>query len=148
MQIVRINCFIVNKLTTASVIQLSGLSSSLQSHIIMVIVACPLQGCSFVTDDLDASIVAVLLQIHASSHSSENVNSMKGPKLDRPRIDVGADQEVWNSFLRRWENFRMGSNIRDCIAPVQLLQCAGEELSEMLLKTEPRIASLLIDKVL
>ena len=100
------------------------------------------------TDDLDASIVAVLLQIHASSHSSENVNSMKGPKLDRPRIDVGADQEVWNSYLRRWENFRMGSNIRDCIAPVQLLQCAGEELSEMLLKTEPRIASLPIDEVL
>ena len=114
----------------------------------MVIVACPLQGCSFVTDDLDASIVAVLLQIHASSHSAENVNSMKGPKLDRPRIDVGADQEMWNSFLRRWENFRTGSNIRDSIAPVQLLQCASEELSEMLLKTEPRIASLPIDEVL
>lgn len=114
----------------------------------MVKVACPLQGCSFVTDDLEASIVTVLLQIHASTHNSDNANSMKGPKLDRPRINVGADQEVWNSFLRRWENFRMGSNIRHCIAPVQLLQCAEEDLSEMLLKTEPKIASLPIDEVL
>ena len=107
----------------------------------MVIVACPLPGCSFETDDQEPSIVAVLLQIHGQLHSSESRNSSRDPKMNRPRIDMGADQETWNTFLRRWENFRIGSNIRDGTASVQLLQCAGDELSEMLLKTDPEISS-------
>ena len=112
----------------------------------MVIVACPLPECNFKTEDLDPAIVAVLLQIHASSHVLGN--SVRGPKLDRPRIDTGADEEAWNTFLRRWENFREGSSISDSVASVQLLQCAGDELSEMLLKTDPDITSRPLTDVL
>ena len=114
----------------------------------MVKVACPMPGCSFETDDQEPAVVAVLLQIHGQLHSSESRNSSRDPKMNRPRIDTGADQESWNTFLRRWENFRVGSNIRDCTASVQLLQCAGDELSEMLLKTDPEISSRHITEVL
>ena len=114
----------------------------------MVKVSCPLEGCDFQTEDVDASVVVVLLQIHATSHSSANQRTMKGPKLDRPRIDMGADEEAWNTFLRRWNNFRIGSNIGDSIASVQLLQCAGDDLSEMLLKADSRLTERPIDEVL
>ena len=116
--------------------------------IIMVKVACPLPECNFETEDLDPAVVVVVLQIHASLHQPGNGSSARGPKLDRPRIDTGADQEAWNTFLRRWENFRVGSNIPDSVAPVQLLQCAGDELSEMLLKTDPGITSRPLQDVL
>ena len=114
----------------------------------MVKVACPLPDCNFETEDLEPSIVVVVLQIHASSHQPGNGSSARGPKLDRPRIDTGADQEAWNTFLRRWENFRIGSSIPDSVASVQLLQCAGDELSEMLLKTDPGITSRPLQDVL
>lgn len=85
----------------------------------MVKVTCPLPDCDFETEDLDATVVVVVLQIHASTHQSGN--PVRGPKLDRPRINTGANQEEWNTFLRRWENFRVGSNIPDDVASVQLL---------------------------
>ncbi len=114
----------------------------------MVKVPCPMPECNFVAEDVEPSIVAALLQIHASVHSSGGGASARGPKLDRPRIDLGADQEAWNTFMRRWDNFRIGSNISESIAPVQLLQCAGDDLSEMLLKTDPEISSRPIGVVL
>ena len=114
----------------------------------MVKVSCPLEGCDFQTEDVDASVVVVLLQIHATSHSSANPSTTKGPKLDRPRIDMGADEEAWNTFLRRWNNFRIGSNIGDSIASVQLLQCAGDDLSEMLLKADSGLTERPINEVL
>ena len=129
-----------------------SISSSLQAYygskviINMVKVTCPLPDCDFETEDLDATVLVVVLQIHASTHQSGN--PVRGPKLDRPRINTGANQEEWNTFLRRWENFRVGSDIPDDVASVQLLQCAGDELSEMMLKTDPAITSRAIHIVL
>ena len=113
----------------------------------MVVVACPLEGCEFKTQDVEPAVVAVLLQIHATSHTA-NGGAAKGPNLVRPRIDMGADEEAWNTFILRWNNFRIGPNIGDSTAPVQLLQCAGDDLSEMLLKADPRISTRPIDDVL
>ena len=116
----------------------------------MVKVTCPLPGCGFQTEDQEASIVAVLLQIHASTHATAagGGTQVRGPKLDRPRIDTGADQEAWNTFLRRWDAFRVGSGVSDSMASVQLLQCASEELSERLLKAIPQIEAHPLDEVL
>lgn len=110
----------------------------------MVIVSCPHPGCGFATEDLDIAVVATLVQIHAVSHNVHPINvrnATSGPKLDRPRVDTGINQETWNTFLRRWEAFRIGSGIEDSMAPVQLLQCASDELSEMLLRAVPDIAA-------
>ena len=116
----------------------------------MVKVTCPLPGCGFKTEDQEASVVAVLLQIHASTHTTVagGGTQVRGPKLDRPRIDTGADQEAWNTFLRRWDAFRVGSGVSDSMASVQLLQCASEELSERLLKAVPQIATCPLDEVM
>lgn len=72
----------------------------------------------------------------------------RGPKLDRPKVDVGIDSESWNMFVRRWETFAVGSDLDDASAPIQLLHCAGETLSEALLKADPAIATRSTTEVL
>ncbi len=71
-----------------------------------------------------------------------------GPKLDRPRIDIGVEQENWNTFVRRWETFRIGSKINDESAPTQLFQCASEALGDILLKADPNITSRPVEEVM
>ena len=103
----------------------------------MVKVACPRVECDYETEDLDPVIVAALLQVHATSHTSaSNAMAGRGPKLDRPKIDVGVNQETWNMFLKRWEAFRTCSGISESMAAVQLLQCASVELAERLFKAD------------
>ena len=109
----------------------------------MVVVPCPVSGCSFQTSDRDPLIVAALLQLHAADHAAAASSSGRaGPKLDRPRIDAGVDEEVWNSFVRRWEAFRTGSQISNDVAPVQQLQCASEELAHLVLRSSPDVVSI------
>ena len=65
----------------------------------------------------------------------------RGPKLERPKVNVGVSTEEWNVFTCRWEVFRTGSGIDDASAPSQLFQCAGTKLGDSLLKANPHAAS-------
>ena len=105
----------------------------------MVVVTCPIRDCGFKTDDLPDGIVVSLLNLHALEHSRPTNTASRGPKLNRPTIDVGVDEETWNAFFRRWETFRVGSDISDAAAPTQLFQCASEGLGDLLLKSDPSL---------
>ena len=107
----------------------------------MVIVACPAPGCIYETEDLPAEIVVQLLSIHALEHSRAQIPASRGPKLTRPTIDMGVDEETWNAFLRRWETFKLGSGISEDAAPTQLFQCTSEALGDLLLKADPRLTT-------
>ena len=117
------------------------------NSVTMVVVSCPVPDCTFKTDDLEQGVITVLLQLHLTVHS-QGSNVTKGPKLDRPRIQAGVSQEVWNTFVRRWNAFRIGSGISDSAASIQLFQCADEELANNLLKSKSEITSLRIDDAL
>ena len=117
------------------------------NSVTMVVVSCPVPDCTFKTDDLEQGVITVLLQLHLTVHS-QGSNVIKGPKLDRPRIQAGVSQEVWNTFVRRWNAFRIGSGISDSAASIQLFQCADEELANNLLKSKSEITSLRIDDAL
>jgi len=102
----------------------------------MVIVYCPAPGCTYRTEDLPAEVVVTLLNIHALEHSRPQIPASK---LNRPTVDIGIDEETWNSFVRRWETFKLGSGISEDAAPTQLFQCASESLGDLLLKSDPRL---------
>lgn len=72
----------------------------------------------------------------------------RGPKLERPRVNIGVSTEEWNLFTRRWEVFRTGSGIDDESAPSQLFQCAENELDDSLLKANPQAASTTLPDLL
>ena len=85
---------------------------------------CPL--CHYETDDLDPALSAAQLNLHALFHTQQNVPQ---PKLDRPRIDVGVEEEVWNSFIRKFNAFKVGSGINATNEPTQILSCCTDELT-------------------
>ena len=56
---------------------------------------------------------------------------IKGPKLERPKVNIGVTLEEWNIFKRQWDVFVCGSRF----------QCAGDELGDSLFKTDASIVS-------
>ena len=63
-------------------------------------------------------------------------------------MNIGVSTEEWNVFTRRWEMFFSGSAIDEASAPAQLFQCAGDELSNSLLKANPQAASNTLSQLL
>ena len=117
----------------------------------MVVVRCPAPGCTYEADNADSGIVTALLNIHALEHSRAPIPasySFSGPKLNRPSIDAGVDEEAWNAFIRRWETFKNGSHITDDAAPSQFFQCASDSLGDLILKAEPDVISKPIGEVI
>lgn len=114
----------------------------------MVVVNCPISGCSYVTDDVDASVVSVLLTIHnnvhlnATSSTSRPSAPHKEPKADRPKVSLGITSLEWSNFERRWNLFRNNEGIKPSSAAYQLFQCAEQSLSDRLLSAHPDIEQL------
>eukprot|EP00111_Clytia_hemisphaerica_P013685 TCONS_00040255-protein len=106
----------------------------------MTVLNCPIPGCGFATDDVDVVGAAAILNAHTYTHMvvpQPAAPPVRGPKLDRPKLQLNCTNEDWNAFQRRWETYRTGSGIRDDIAAGQLLECTTEQLGNILLRAEP-----------
>ena len=66
----------------------------------MPAVNCPIPGCTYVTDDLDAVIVAALLTTHGASHTNAPVASARVEKVKRPVISIAGSSEECMGLLR------------------------------------------------
>ena len=120
----------------------------------MVNLTCGVPNCPFQTGEVSDTVAVALLNNHNLAHTlpaSNDANAIprtKGPKLERPRIDMGVDSETWNTFERRWDNFRRGSGIGDESASLQLFQCAADSLGDALLKADHDVTSRPIAEVM
>ena len=112
----------------------------------MVVISCPIPGCTYVTDDVSESLVGKLLDLHIIHHNQRS--SKKGPKLSRPSVDVGVNEEAWQAFERRWTTFKNNSNICEDEAAAQLFECASVELSDLVLKMDQDVTSRPVQEVL
>ena len=74
-----------------------------------------------------------------NSGSSNAVVMPNAPQLIRPRVDRGISQETWLVFIRRWEAFKIGSNISSQNASIQLFQCAHDKLGDLMLANYPKL---------
>ena len=100
---------------------------------VMVVIERSVPNCTFTTDDVSEALAIALLSNHNLAHcnlaptvadAAPAPTAPRGPKLERPKVDVGVTIEEWNVFTRRWEVFN------DASAPSQLFQCAGAELGD------------------
>lgn len=115
----------------------------------MVVITCTIPTCDFKTNDVSKALAIALLANHGLAYQWTLPNTPGpslppvtcGPKLERPKVNIGVSTEGWNVFTRRWEVFRTGSGINDESAPSQLFQCAANELGDSLLKANPHAAS-------
>jgi len=69
----------------------------------MVVVDCLVPSCEFKTSDISESLAITLNHslAHQSSVAQSTPAALRGPKLERPKINVGVSIEDWNVFLRR-----------------------------------------------
>ena len=113
----------------------------------MVVIECSVPDCTFATEDVSEALAIALITNHNVAHrvpaptAPPAPTATSGPKLERPKVNIGVTLEEWNVFTRRWEVFKSGSGISNASAPSQLFQCAGPELGDSLLKANPNAAS-------
>ena len=107
----------------------------------MVQLHCPIEGCPYVTIDGTEVVACALLAAHTPAHNVAPAPMTSGPKLERPKIDIGVTLEQWNMFERRWDVFVNGSGINPTNSSPQLFQCASEELGNNLLKIDANVTS-------
>ena len=67
----------------------SCLITSQDNRSAMVVLKCPIPGCEFKTDDVEAVGAAAILNIHAKVHDGED----RAPKLERPIIKANGSCE-------------------------------------------------------
>ena len=115
-----------------------------------IALSCPL--CDFKTPEVEIIGAAAILNAHALSHqqppAAPVVAKNRAPKLERPKVKPNISSEEWNAFSRRWATYRDGSNIGDDIASSQLLECATEDLKDIVLRAYPSFTSKDIDEAL
>ena len=107
-------------------------------------IECPIEGCNYVAENDDATIVVALLTIHGSSHvstASSPPSLQKPPKLDRPSISLHSSEELWIAFTARWDMFKKSTQLSNDETVRQLFQCCDEELGNALLKSHRNAVS-------
>ena len=64
-------------------------------------IKCPIATCTYSTEDVDATVAAVLLTIHNNEHlavatprNSDTAVPQRAPKIDRPKISAGSSEEM------------------------------------------------------
>ena len=60
------------------------------------------------------AVTCALLAAHSTIHMAGPPRAavvIKGPKLDRPKVNIGVTLEEWNIFKRRWDVFVSGSGL-------------------------------------
>ena len=105
----------------------------------MLYIKCPIPDCPYETPESSEAVTCALLAAHSTMH-------MAGPPraavvTKGPKVNIGVTLEEWNIFKRRWDVFVSGSGLDPDASSSQLFQCAGDELGDSLLKTDPSIVS-------
>ena len=104
----------------------------------MVNVACPIEGCNYETGDYPASIVAALLSAHtAGAHTTAPTTTRRPPKVDRPELSDGTDEEAWNTFVQSWTIFVKANHVEDDELAVQLYSCCRPSLKQKVTAVHP-----------
>ena len=105
----------------------------------MPAISCPVPNCTYTTDDVDAAIVAQLLQLHLVTHTQSTATarapSIKVDKVRRPTITSSGTSEEWSYFRTRWKEYVEATGVAGKDLVIQLLECCDEDLRKDLTRT-------------
>ena len=86
----------------------------------MPVLTCFVDECPWqYSCDFDQEQSLSILKMHVSMcHETPSVKTGQNrePKIARPMVDVGINEEEWNTFVIRWKQFRIGSGIGEVSA--------------------------------
>ena len=106
----------------------------------MPIFKCPKDDCTYQTEDINAGVAVAMLTIHNNVHLASNPtddNNQRDPKIERPKIFAGSDEETWNTFLTRWTMFKRNRKVKGTACVEQLFYCCEEDLGDSILRGHP-----------
>ena len=93
----------------------------------MPAVQCPVEGCDYVTDDLDAVIVAALITAHSAEHARA-APAAPTDRIKRPAIAAGGTSADWSYFTTRWREYVKATRLKGADIAIQLLECCDDTL--------------------
>ena len=74
--------------------------------------------------------------------------SARQPRLDRPIIDINCSPSDWQQFCRKFERFRIGSEIPTASATAQLLHCLSDRLYSTTTRSTPTLEQMSVTNAL
>ena len=110
----------------------------------MLTIKCSIPECPYKTPECGEAVTCALLAAHSTIQMAGPPRAavvIQGPKLKRPKVNIGVTLEEWNIFKLRWDVFVSGCGLDPDASSLQLFQCAGDELGDSLLKTDPSIVA-------
>ena len=112
----------------------------------MPAIKCPFPNCEYITGDVDNTLAATLLNIHALTHTATpppatDTTRQRPPKLDRPKISRGTSEEEWRTFTKKWNLFKLATTIPANQVTTHLWQCCDRDLEADLFREVPDIAA-------
>ena len=106
---------------------------------------CPIDNCPYSTGEVDPAVAAALLTVHNNVHigvaAQPTAAKQKAPKLARPTISAGSNEETWNAFQARWNLFKNGTQLTPNETTQQLFQCCDDTLGNDLIRGNSNIVT-------
>ena len=97
----------------------------------MPAVACPVDGCAYVTADAGDAAGAVLLKFHLDTHTTTSQQRKQGKpnKIKTPKLKSGIGPDNFNFWRERWDNYKRVNRLKD-VQDIQdqLVNCCETEL--------------------
>ena len=99
-------------------------------------VECPVDNCDYKTADVGDAVGAAILTHHLTSVHPVQTPA-KPPKLPQPRVRGKITEDVWETFKKEWERFKVGSNLAGDNVNVFLIDCCESDLKTDVLRESP-----------
>ena len=94
----------------------------------MVVLNCPIEGCTYTTGDIEAAQAIALFTVHGYSHAVGACQQAKPDKLSRPKVSKESTSEDWEYFITRWFAYKTAIRITDHDTTLQFLECCEDSL--------------------
>ena len=94
----------------------------------MVVLNCPIEGCTYATGDIEAAQAIALFTVHWYSHAPGACQRAEPDKLSRAKVSKESTSEDWEYFISRWDAYKTATRIVDHDATLQLLECCENSL--------------------
>ena len=101
----------------------------------MPVVSCPIDGCDYKTEDVEAGVVIELLKLHSAAHNQPHAILQSNPRLEkvkRPTISASGTSEEWAYFTTRWNEYVGSTKIAGQDRIIHLLECCDDDLRKNL----------------
>ena len=117
-------------------------------------IECPVTGCtwqyksSLTQEQSILEIIQIHIKLEHSPQPTTTLSAAKPAKLEPPSVDIGVNEEEWNTFKIRWKQYCNGVNLRREEQSLPLFNCASKDLGDQMINANRDITEEPVEKVM